>query len=118
MAGWTEGPPGTWTLTPTIVVDADTKDRFEQIRKSQNYLYFTLASEMSDEEFVQFLIEGKVSDRSEPELSGRTVPPQFSFPRLWLEFKKYWVARRTRVESADAGDTEALLIVVPAPPAS
>jgi hypothetical protein len=117
MAGWTDNMNGTWTITPTITVPTAVKDQFEQIRKGINYLYFTTASEMSDEEFCQFLLEGKTSDRSEPELSGRLVPPQFSFPRLWLEFKKFWVDRRTRVESVDSGDTEALAVVVPSPPA-
>ena len=118
MAGWTESPPGTWTITPTIVVPVQIKDKFEQIREWMNFLYFTTTSEMSDEEFVGFLITGKVSDRSEPELSGQLIPPRFSFGRLWIDFKRYWLNQdvRTRTSTTD-GDVEALAVVVPAPPA-
>ena len=118
MAGWTDNGDGTFTITPTITVPTVIKDRFEQIRKWINFQFFTTTTEMSDEEFFDFLIEGLASDRSEPELNGRLINAPFSFVRLWREFKKFWVTRKVRVvDSSDNGDTEALAVSVPAPPA-
>ena len=113
MAGWTEAPPGTWTITPTIVTDTDKKERFEQIRAWINFLFFDNVEEMTDEEFVGFLITGKFSTRL-----SRDVFPPFTILRLWIEFKKYYVTRDIRVNtSVDNGDTEGKAVVVPAPPA-
>ncbi len=118
MAGWTDVGGGNWEITPTITVPTGIKDRFEQIRKAINFFYFTTVSQITDEEFFTFLLVGKISDRAEEELNGATITARFSFVRLWIEFKKMWVQRKTRiVDSVDQGDTEALAVVVPAPPA-
>ncbi len=119
MAGWVDNLNGTWTITPTITVPDVIKEKFEQIRKWVNFLYFTTTSEMTDEEFCTFLLEGKASDRSDPELTDELIPPRYSFGRLWIDFKRYWVNQDVRTRtSLDNGDTEALAVSVPAPPAS
>ena len=118
MAGWTDIGGGQWQITPTITVPEIVKERFEQVRKGINAFYFTTASALTDEDFFIFLLIGKLSDRAEEELNGQIIPSRFSFDRLWLEFKKWWVDRYTRVfVSVDDGETEALAVVVPAPPA-
>ena len=115
---WVDNMDGTWTLSGGITVSDEAQARFEQIRKMINYRFFTTASEMDADEFLEFIPEGKFTDRTDPAIAGRFISLPFSMSRMWVEFKKYFLSRHTRVDlSADNGDTEGLAFSVPSPPA-